>query len=67
MDLRHKHGAAIGAIAGIILPIVFGANNYTCLPKIFQIVFPPMTFVVGAYIGHRIHIWVLRRTNKQIK
>lgn len=67
MTFEHKLGATIGAIAGIILPIIFGANNYACLPKIFQIVYPPMTFVVGAYIGHRIHLGILKRINKQIK
>jgi len=67
MDLKRKHGAAIGALAGIFLPVVLGAHNYTCLPKIFQIVFPPMTLAVGAYIGHRIHLWILERINSRIK
>lgn len=67
MTFKNKLGATLGALAGIILPIIFGANNYACLPKIFQIVYPPMTFVVGAYIGHRIHLWILGRINREIK
>ncbi|HAH31597.1 MAG TPA: hypothetical protein DCL44_04720 [Elusimicrobia bacterium] len=67
MKLKHEHGAFIGALAGIILPIILGAHNYVCLPKIFQIVLPPMTFAVGAYLGHRAHVWILERINKQGK
>jgi hypothetical protein len=65
MKFKHRHGAAIGALAGIILPIVFGAHNYACLPKIFQIVLPPMTFAVGAYLGNLVHMWILGRRNKK--
>ena len=57
MKLKHEFGAAIGAIAGIIIPVLLGAHNYMCLPRIFQIVLPPMTFAVGGYIGHHLHIW----------
>ena len=65
--MKKRFGAFIGAIAGIVLPIILGANNYSCLPKIFQIVLPPMTFAVGAYLGHRVHVWIAERLNKQNK
>ena len=65
--MKKRFGAFIGAIAGIVLPIILGANNYSCLPKIFQIVLPPMTFAVGAYIGNWVHMWILERLNRQNK
>jgi len=24
-----------------------------------------MTFAVGAYLGHRVHVWILERKNKK--
>lgn len=65
--MKKRFGAFIGAIAGVVLPIILGANNYSCLPKVFQIVFPPMTFAVGAYLGHRVHVWILGKLNKENK
>lgn len=62
--MKKRYGAFIGAIAGIVLPIVLGANNYSCLPKVFQIVFPPMTFAVGAYFGHWVHMRIVERINR---
>lgn len=67
MKFKYEHGAGIGALAGIFLPVLLGAHNYVCLPKIFQIVFPPMTLAVGAYIGHLVHVWIVGRLNKQNK
>jgi hypothetical protein len=65
--VKKRYGAFIGAIAGIVLPAVLGANNYACLPKVFQIVFPPMTFAVGSYLGYRVHMWILEKLNKENK
>lgn len=67
MKFKYEHGAGIGALAGIFLPVLLGAHNYVCLPKIFQIVLPPMTLAVGAYIGHWVHVWIVERLNKQNK
>jgi len=50
-SVKYRSGIVIGALAGILLPYIFGWHNYSNLPVMFQIILPGFFLYIGGFLG----------------